>query len=483
MHKNIPPLDLLWLLTETPEGATHVGGVMLFEKPKGRAGSVVREIVDAFRAASPRPPFNYVAELSGAAWPHFREAESWDPDYHVQHVAMPADSTYEDFLKLIASLHEPTLDRSRPLFRTWIIDGLSNDRFAIYSKVSHAIIDGESGMRRLYASMSTSPRGRMKLPTFAMDVKSRHPQRHRALADQAAVASAAAARQATAIKDVYLYGMRKLLARLGGAEPTGSLPFTARHGPMNEPLTPSRSFATLSLPLEGMRSVGKRYGATLNDMVMTLVDEGVHRYLRQTGRAFPHRLVAFCPISLREKDDLEAATKVTAAFVHLGEHDAPVTERIGQVVAAMTAAKTEIRSMSKDAAMVYAVAVLGLAQASKASGIGRVAPPLANLVISNVPGAPHAMYLNRARLLGMYSASAIAADIGLNVTVSSYDGRMDFGMVGSGTTMHSLTSLASHIADAYEDLEAAAAAGGRRQRHAPATAKPVQRRARARKRR
>jgi WS/DGAT/MGAT family acyltransferase len=468
MHKNIPPLDLLWLLTETPEGATHVGGVMLFEKPKGRAGSVVREIVDAFRVASPQPPFNYVAELSGAAWPHFREADSWDPDYHVQHVAMPADSSYEDFLKLIASLHEPTLDRSRPLFRAWIIDGMSNDRFAIYSKVSHAIIDGESGMRRLYASMSTSPRGRMKTPTHALVVKPHHPRRHRALADQTAVAGAAVARQVAAMKDVYVYGMRKVLAVLGGAKPSGSLPFTAHRGPMNEPLTASRSFATLSLPLDEMRSVGKHFGATLNDMVVTLVDEGVHRYLRRTGRAFPHPLVAFCPVSLRDKDDLEAATKVTAAFVHLGEHDAPVTKRIGQVVAAMTAAKTEIRSMSKEAAMVYAVAILGLAQASKASGIGRVAPPLANLVISNVPGAPHAMYLNRARLLGMYSASAIAADIGLNVTVSSYDGRMDFGMVGSGTTMHSLPSLASHIADAYQDLEAATTAGGRRPNRAPA---------------
>jgi diacylglycerol O-acyltransferase / wax synthase len=462
MSKNIPPLDLLWLLTETVAGPTHVGGVMLFEKPKARAGSVVRQIVDAFRAASPRPPFNYVPELAGAGWPHFREAERWDPDYHVQYLAMPADACYEDFLKLIASLHEPTLDRSRPLFRTWVIDGLPNDRFAIYSKVSHAIIDGESGMRRLYASMSTTPRGRMKPPTFAMDMPGRRSHRHQALAARAADAGAAAARQASAVKDVYVHALGKVASLLSGASPSGSMPFTAQHGPMNEPLTPSRSYATLSLPLDDMRSVGRQYGATLNDMVMTLVDEGVHRYLRRTDRAFPHRLVAFCPISLREKDDVEAATKVTAAFVHLGGHDATVTERIGQVVAAMTAAKTEIRSLSKEAAMVYAVAVLGLAQASTASGIGRVAPPLANLVISNVPGAPHAMYVNGARLLGMYSASAIAADIGLNVTVSSYDGRMDFGMIGSGATMHSLPSLASHIADAFEELKGAASTRSRR---------------------
>ncbi len=464
MSKPIPPLDLLWLVTETPEASTHVGGVMLFEKPKNRTRTVVRDIVDSFRSFEPKPPFNYVPELVGASWPHFREATTWEPEYHVQHLAMPADASYDDFLQLVAGLHEPTLDRARPLFRTWIIDGLPGDRFAIYSKVSHAIIDGESGMRRLYASMSTSPRGRMKPPTFAMDVRPPR-RRHQALADRATNAGAAATRQAAALKDVYVHGLRKLMSVLADSERTGSLPFTAGHAPMNEPIGRSRTFATLSLPLDEMRAVGKRYGATLNDMVVTLVDEGAHRYLRQTGRAYPHRLVAFCPFSLREKDDLEAATKVTAAFVHLGEHDGAVVDRIGQVVAAMTAAKAEIRSMSKDAAMVYAVVVLGLAQVSTASGIGRVAPPLANIVISNVAGAPQTMYLDGARLLGMFAVPPIAASIGLNATVSSYDGRMDFGFIGNGATMHSLSSLAGHVADAFEELKAAVPRGGRSIRH------------------
>src|SRR5512135_1914901 len=157
MNKSIPPLDLLWLVTETPEATTHVGGVMLFEKPKTRAATVVRDIVRGFRSAPAKPPFNYVPDLKSTSWPHFRETEHWDPDYHVQHLAMPAGSSYDDFLHLVAELHEPTLDRTRPLFRTWIIDGLPGDRFAIYSKASHSIIDGESGMRRLYASLSTSP--------------------------------------------------------------------------------------------------------------------------------------------------------------------------------------------------------------------------------------------------------------------------------------------------------------------------------------
>ena len=141
-----------------------------------------------------------------------------------------------------------------------------------------------------------------------------------------------------------------------GADPVGSAPFTAQRGPMNEPLQMARSVATLSLPLDEMHAVGKHFGATLNDLAVTIVDEGVHRYLRQTGRAFPHRLVAFCPVSLRDEGDTAAGTKASAMFVHLGEHEATVVERIEQVVAAMGTGKQELRSMSKDAAMVYAVA-------------------------------------------------------------------------------------------------------------------------------
>jgi diacylglycerol O-acyltransferase len=463
MSKLIPPLDLLWLVSETPEASTHVGGVMVFQKPRGRP-RIVRGIVNAYRRFEPRPPFNYVPEFTRLGWPKFQEALNWDPEYHVQHFALPADSNYEDFLRLVASLHEPVLDRSRPLFRTWLIDGLPGDRFAIYSKVSHAIIDGASGMERVYASLSSSARGRLGPPTFAMDVQSHESHHHRLLADRLAVAGAAATRQAAAMIDVSRHGLRKIASLLSGSAPSGSQPFTARHSPMNAPLGRSRTYATLSLPLGGMRAVGRHFGATLNDMVMTLVDEGAHRYLRQTDRAFPHRLVAMCPMSLREQGDLEAATKVSAMFVHLGEHDAGVVARVGQVAAAMRTAKEEMRSMSKEAAMVYAVAVLGLAQASVASGIGRVAPPLANLVISNVPGAPRAMYLDGARMQGMFAVSAIAASIGLNATVSSYNGSMDFGFVGNGETMPALTTLARHVADAFEDLKAAAARGGRSRR-------------------
>ena len=233
-----------------------------------------------------------------------------------------------------------------------------------------------------------------------------------------------------------------------GEDPNGSRPFSAQHAPMNEPLQMARSLATLTLPLDEMRNVGRHFGATLNDLSVTIIDEGLHRYLTETGRAFPHRLVAFCPMSLRDEGDNEAATKASAMFVHLGEHDATAVERIAQVVATMRKAKKELRSMSKDAAMMYAVAVLGVAEVRTTTRASRAIPPLANLVISNVPGGREKMYLNGATLLGTYPVTAIAASIGLNATLTRYHDRMDFGFLGNGATMYDLRELARHVADA-----------------------------------
>lgn len=476
MSKPIPPLDLMWLIMETPASPTHVGALLLFDKPKGRP-EAVREIVEAYRAHRPTPPFNYVPDL-GAHVPRFREADTYDPCYHVQHIALPHGATYDDLLRLVADLHEPMLDRSRPLFRDWVIDGVPGDRFAIYVKVHHSIIDGVSGTKRIYAALGTRPKRGVPKPAFALELPLRKARPPKALLDRLADLGVTATKQTIALRDVYVGAIRKGIASFLGGDHSGSQPFTAHHGPMNEPMHMARSVATLSLPLDDLHAVGRHFGATLNDISVTIVDEGLHRYLRQTGRAFPHRLVAMCPMSLRDEGDTGTGTKASAMFVHLGDPAVPVVDRIGQVVSAMGTAKDELRAMSKDAATTYAVAALGMAELLQTPLVDRMARPLANLVISNVPGGRERMYLNGAPLVGTFPVSAIAASIGFNATLTSYHDRMDFGFVGNGASMYDLPSLARHVEDAYEDLQTAASrrrTGGKaakRKRGVPRERKP-----------
>jgi diacylglycerol O-acyltransferase / wax synthase len=457
MTRPIPPLDLMWLLMESQANPTHVGALLLLDKPKDRP-EVVREIVDAYRAQAPSPPFNYIAELSGGSLPHFRETDRFDAHYHVGHIALPDGATYDDLLRLVADLHEPMLDRDRPLFRDWLIDGVPDGRFALYAKVHHAIIDGVSGVRRIYAGLRTSPRRGVPPAGFAVKVPTRTPRAPKALVERLAGFGVLATRQTLAWRDVSLGAIRKGFASMLGGDPGPSQPFSARRTPMNEPIGAARSFATLSLPIEEMREVGRHFDATLNDLSVTIVDEGLHRYLRETGRASPHRLVAMCPMSLRDESDTAAGTKASAMFVHLGDPSAPVVKRIDQVSSELRAAKEELRAMSKDAATTYAVAVLGLAELAQAPLVDRVAPPLANLVISNVPGGRERMYLNGAPVVGMFPVSAIAAAVGLNATLTSYHDHMDFGFVGNGASMYDLPALARHVEDAYAELKAAATA-------------------------
>jgi WS/DGAT/MGAT family acyltransferase len=482
MSKPIPPLDLAWFLTETTGSPKHVGIVLLFELPADRPG-IVGEIVASYRAQTPTPPFNYVPKLVGAAGPVFVEAADFDPAYHVQHLVLPAGSTYEAFLALVTDLHESVLDRDRPLFRIWAIEGLPDNRFALYLKTHHGIIDGASGAHRIFGSLRPTPGRRIPVPAFAVKMPPRKPQLAKGLIDKVSSLTASTATQTRAARDVYLGAIRQGLGALFGLGKGGSVPFEAKHSPLNEPLAMARSFATMSLPLAEMKAVGKAFGATLNDVAATIVDAGVHRYLDGTGHPFADRLVGMCPISLRDEGDTEAKTKASAIFARLGAPDATVVERMEEIKASIGAGKAQLKAMSKDAAMLYAIAALGLAELIYATRLKHVTRPLANLVLSNVPGAQETMYLGSAPLVGSFPISALGMGVGLNVTLTSYADRMDFGFVGNGKALKDMPSLARHTLDAYTELKAAALGrkGGKRAGKARTAAAPVSEAERGRK--
>ncbi|MDT8322347.1 MAG: wax ester/triacylglycerol synthase family O-acyltransferase [Xanthomonadales bacterium] len=454
MPQSIPLMDVIMLLAETQASPMHVCGLMLFEKPKGRRG-LVREIVEAYRAARPAPPFDCVPELSGTHTPRWLQATNYDPRYHVQHIAMPEGARYEDLLYLAGDLHETMLDRGRPLFRVWVIDQVPGGRFAVFAKMHHAIVDGVCAARRVNASLRATRHKGVPKPLFAVDVPVRKPRPPKALVERLVGLGSNATSQYMAL----LGSLRKGLWNRIGLATQGSVPFAAHRGPMNEPVANARSVATLSLPLEVMRRIGKHYGATLNDVAITVIDAGVHRYLAGQDQPFAHRLVAMCPVSLRETDDASDGTKVSAVFVRMGRPDVSVVERIAQVTQSMNEAKEDIRTMSRETALGHAAGMMVIAGLGAITHADQVARPSANLVISNIPGWERPLYLNGAKLAGVYPLSAIAAGVGLNATVISCNGSMNFGFVGNGASLQNLPALAEHVARAWRELEQATARG------------------------
>jgi len=455
MPKAIPMLDLMFFLAETKRSPKHVAGLMLFDLPDDAREGYVAELAAAYRKGTPVPPFNYVPRFSLLGMPRWLEAEAVDMKYHVRHTALPAGATHHDLLDLVGELHTQLLDRQRPCFRAYFIEGLPNRQFALYLKIHHAMVDGASGVARLVGSLDERPVPGTMRPFYAVRLDGATVPGSHARGDALATLASLAMKQARALKELYASFVRK--SQGAATVGPGSAPFTAPRTPMNEPMQAGRTLATLSLPIAEMRAVGKAFGGTLNDVAVTIVDAALQRYLAELGRAPTEPLLAMCPVSLREAGDQEATIKVSAVFVPLGKPKAPIGHRMQAVMRSIGSAKAELSGMGKDAAILYAVLAFVLGELADTAHADSIARPLANFVLSNVPGPRTDLYLGGARLREVYPISAMGAGMGLNVTLVSYSTAVNFGFVANGAAMPDLANLARHTAAAFDSLRRAAA--------------------------
>jgi WS/DGAT/MGAT family acyltransferase len=464
MSTPIPMLDLMFFLTETQDNPRHVGSVLIFRKPARGAGNTVREIVEAYRRAKPQPPFNRVPVFRKVGLPEWREVDSLDLAHHVLHLALPAPGSNEQLHEVIADLHAPMFERHRPGWKMYVIDGLADNRFAIYHKCHHALVDGESGMAILRNSLATSPRDRHIRTTIGM------PQTHRPRSAPAELRKAlerearTLARRTLSVGRGSLRVVEQALEGLRGFSPRKARAFTAPHTPMNDPIYNARSITHMVLPLPRMKAVARAWDATLNDVALTILDAGINRYLKAAGRAPEHPIVSICPVSLREEAAIEATTQVSAIFPPLGEVDAPVDQRLKQVMASTRAAKDQLKSLGKDAAYAYAVLAFALSETLAIAHPEALGLPMlpANVLISNVRGPEETLYLNGARLEALFPVSTLIVAVGLNVTFMSYDGQVIMGFTANGSALPEVESMARYTHEAFVALEKATAARGRR---------------------
>jgi WS/DGAT/MGAT family acyltransferase len=459
MAKTIPMLDLMFFLTETQDNPRHVGSVLIFRKPARGGDRVVREVVDAYRRAKPAPPFNRVPVFKKVGMPEWREVDSIDPSHHVLHLALPAPGSNEQLHELIADLHAPMFERHRPGWKMYVIDGLEGDRFAIYHKVHHSLVDGESGMAILRKSLATSPRDRRIRTSVGL------PRMHRPRPAPAGL-RAALEREARGLAKRTLSVSRgsfrvfeQAIEGLRGFSPKQTRAFTAPHTPMNDPIYNARSITHTVLPLARLKAVARAWDATLNDVALTILDAGVNRYLKESGRPADHPLVALCPVSLHDADVREATTNVSAIFPPLGAVSAPIDQRLQQVMTNTRAAKEQLKNLGRSAAYVYAVMAFAMSETlviAQPEKLGLGLLP-ANVLISNVRGPPDTLYLNGARLEAFFPVSTLIVGVGLNVTFMSYDGQIILGFTANGSALPEVESLAKYTQDAFAALEKATA--------------------------
>jgi diacylglycerol O-acyltransferase len=444
----IAPLDLSFLLNETRDSPQHVAGVLVFENPKTRWTPA--DLVRHYRAATPLAPFDRIPNFRHLGPPRWVSVNDFDMLYHVQHVALPRPGTDAQLDELVQQWHSELLDRHRPLFQMFVIEGLQGDRFAIYAKVHHAVADGASAVMRLLGSLSENPAEPLRPALFAVDLsRPRAPRTSAGLTHLLSDSVSVLKRQAAAARELSGEFVKRMTKIASGETAEGSVPFGAPMTLLNAPVRYGRAFAHLSLPMAPLREAAKAHGGTLNDAVLAIVGHAVVRYLTLRGRPPRRPLHAVVPVSLRDADAGADGNRVSGVACALGDPGVGIGVRLRQTVEQMNAAKERIRGFSKEAATNYFIGLLFLAQGLGAVGVRR---PIANFVVSNVPGPAGDTYLGGAKLLGVYPMNVLTIGLGLSVTLVSRSGQLDIGFIAGRSVVPDPGRIAALCTEAFDAL-------------------------------
>ncbi|HEY0950234.1 wax ester/triacylglycerol synthase family O-acyltransferase [Nocardioides sp.] len=472
MVSPIDPTATGFLLAENRSMPMHVGGLQLFEKPDGAGRDYARQMYEAMRDVSEvaplflKRPHRSITTAGQLVWV---EDEQFDIEHHVRHSALPRPGRVRELLELAGRLHSTRLAWERPLWESHIIEGLRDGRVGLYTKTHHALVDGISAMRLLQGVLTTDP-DRRGMPA-PWDARTRRNQAAAAepsrttdtdLAAMPAQVVRQALGQALGIASEAA-GMPGALVRTltkGVRNETSAISLHAPRTLFNQKITGSRRFAAQDWPIERLRAIGKATGTTINDVVLAMSSGAVRAYLLEQEALPETPLVAMVPIGLKAKEShvasIDGGNAIGAVMCRLGTDLVDPADRLTAIHRSMLEGKDALSSMTPTQILV--MSALGQAPAIVAPMLrmqGIVRPPY-NLIISNVPGPRTTHYWNGAKLVGTYPLSIPINGMALNITCTSYDGNMGFGLIGCRRTVPHLQRLLTHLEDEVRALEKAA---------------------------
>ena len=303
------PTDSMFLLGESREHPMHVAGLQLFEPPAGAGPDFVRDMYetivknDDFQPTFRKHPGRMLGGVSNVVWAFDDDV---DIDYHLRRSALPRPGRVRDLLELVSRLHGTLLDRHRPLWEASIVEGLSDGRFAVYTKTHHALLDGISAQRIAIRSMTTDPNDRdMRVP-WTLAPKSRKPGPSRSTLRSLIDAAGSVAALAPSTLSV---------ARAALIEQQLTLPFRAPKTMFNVPIGGARRVAAQSWPLARIKGVKNASGATVNDVVLAMCSGALRAYLSEQEALPDTPLVAMVPVSLRSEHEQDAGGNMVGTIL------------------------------------------------------------------------------------------------------------------------------------------------------------------------
>ncbi len=459
-------IDAAFLHLETPEMPMHVGSLNVLELPPGYSGDFYEDVkaclaarlhlADVFTRKLALMPF----DLSNPVWV---EDEDIDLDHHVRHITLPQPGSNSQLQQYVARLHSTLLDRSRPLWEFFVIDGLRSGEVALYVKVHHARLDGQAGIALGRAIFDVEPSGRRIKPPRA---KLRRNQYQLGVAELLGAAISNTAQQVVKlIKSVPAIARAASSLLLPEKDENGqrhwSLPKTldlfAPRTSLNVAITNQRRFAARTVPLAEVKEIAKRAGVSLNDVVMATVAGALRDYLVGHRELPAKSLSAAVPVSLRSAGDESANNQVSMVIMTLATDIADPLERLKKIAEASSNTKAMVgrvkAAIPTDFPMLAAPWLMsGLASLYGRSRLANILPPVANLVISNVPGVQTQLYFAGAKIISYYPVSIPAHGLALNITVESYNGRLDYGLIACRRALPDIADLADSLLAEHRKL-------------------------------
>lgn len=444
------PTDSMFLFVESREHPMHVGGLSLFESPEGADRDFVRDFYDAlianheFQPTFRKRPATIMGGIAPVAWAY---DDHIDVDYHVRRSALPSPGRVRDLLELTSMLHTSLLDRHRPLWEVQVVEGLSDGRFAIYTKFHHALIDGVSAMKMMQRTLSADP-GDSEVR--AMWNLAGHPcPRPAALSPISSLAKMAGS-------VVRLAPSTVKLARHALFEQQLTLPFAAPHTMFNVKIGGARRCAAQSWSLDRVKRLKRAAGVTVNDAVLAMCAGALRYYLLEQDALPGAPLIAMVPVSLRTEQEADSGGNLVGSILcNLATDVEDPAQRLQVISASMRGNKKVLADLPR--LHVLALSALNMAPLALAGVPGFLSsvPPPFNLVISNVPGPAEPLYYGGARLDGSYPLSNIPDGQALNITLANNAGSLDFGLVGCRRSVPHLQRLLTHLESSLQDLERA----------------------------
>jgi len=454
----LSPMDVSFLYMETPTTAMHVGGVAIFQPPStGFDYDRLVELISERITLVPRYRQKVKLIPGRIANPVWVDDESFDVTYHVRRSALPKPGTDAQLRDLVGRLQGRPLDRNRPLWEIYLVEGLERGRVGIITKTHHAMVDGIAAVDIGTVMLDLTPEPR-EVP--ADDWRpSREPGRAAlvvgAVTDLVKRPTQAIDTTRSAIVDVRATAGKVAGVASGVLQSVASMAKPAPSSPLNVRIGEQRRFAMADTDLDDYKRIRKTHGGTINDVVLATVSGALRSWLLTRGESVnaATTIRAMIPVSIRsDSHGGQPGNRVSSYFVDLPVGEGNPVMRLHQVSFAMRGHKESGQSVGADAL----VQMSGFAPPTIHSLGARVASSMTrrlfNVVVTNVPGPQFPLYAAGARMLAMYPVVPLAKGQAVSIGLNSYDGGVFYGLNADRDAMPDIDVLADLIEESLSEL-------------------------------